>query len=282
MLIVIFVLLAAAGSAGVCFLTDAFGSLMWLWLLPVSFVILFLLAAVATFGLLVLICKCIDPDKPREKDNRAFRAFAIWCIQVALVFLPVRIHTRGLEKRPKGGRFLLVCNHLHEIDPAILLHYFRKKQVAFVSKKENRDMFLVGKLMPMLLCPLINRENDREALKTILHCIKLLKEDKVSIGIFPEGYIHKKRKLQHFRPGVFKIAQKANVPIVVCTVRDTHHVVKNLLKCKTSDIHMHVLDVIPTEQLAGKTTVELAEQVYQMMAADLGPENVLTEEEENT
>ena len=282
MLIVIFVLLAAAGSAGVCFLTDAFGSLMWLWLLPVSFVILFLLAAVATFGLLVLICKCIDPDKPREKDNRAFRAFAIWCIQVALVFLPVRIHTRGLEKRLKGGRFLLVCNHLHEIDPAVLLYYFRKTPMAFIAKQEAKHMFLVNKAMPMLLCPYINRENDREALKTILRCIKLLKDDVVSIGVFPEGYIHQKRKLHHFRPGVFKIAQKANVPIVVCTLTNTHHVIKNSLKLKMTDVDMHVLDVIPAETVQSKSTTELAEEIYQMMAADLGPENVLSAEEENT
>jgi len=282
MLISLICVLAAVSTLALCLGTGAFQSLAWLWMLPMGLVVGFLVFLLLAFGFLVLVCACVDPDKPREKDSRFFRVLTDWYISAVIRLVGLRIHTQGLEKIPREGRFLVVCNHLHEIDPAILLHYFRKKQVAFVSKKENRDMFLVGKLMPMLLCPLINRENDREALKTILHCIKLLKEDKVSIGIFPEGYIHKKRKLQHFRPGVFKIAQKANVPIVVCTVRDTHHVVKNLLKCKTSDIHMHVLDVIPTEQLAGKTTVELAEQVYQMMAADLGPENVLTEEEENT
>ena len=255
---------------------------MWLWLLPVSFAAGFLLAAALTFGLLVLICKCIDPDKPREKDNRAFRAFAIWCIQVALVFLPVRIHTKGLEKRPKGGRFLLVCNHLHEIDPAVLLYYFRRTPIAFIAKQEAKNMPLLNKAMPMLLCPYINRENDREALKTILRCIKLLKDDVVSIGVFPEGYIHKKRKLHHFRPGVFKIAQKANVPIVVCTLTNTHHVIKNSMKLKFTDVDMHVLDVIPAETVQSKSTTELAEEIYGMMAADLGPENILTPEEENT
>ena len=266
----------------VCGCTGAFGTLTWLWLLPVCLLGGFLGMLILAFGALLLLCAPLDPDSQPEKDSKFYRFIANLYVEALIPLAGIHVHTSGLEKTPKQGRFLLVCNHLHEADPGILLHCFRKSQLAFISKRENRNMIVVGKLMPQLLCPLINRENDREALKTILHCIKLLKEDKVSIGIFPEGYIHKKRKLQHFRPGVFKIAQKANVPIVVCTVRDTHHVVKNLLKCKTSDIHMHVLDVIPTEQLAGKTTVELAEQVYQMMAADLGPENVLTEEEENT
>ena len=137
MLIAILVLAGAAVSAAVCCLTGAFASLMWLWVLPVSFVVGFLFAAALTFGLLVLICKCIDPEKPREKDNKWFRAFAIGCIQVALTFMPVCIHTKGLEKRPKGGRFLLVCNHLHEIDPAVLLYYFRRTPIAFIAKRDT-------------------------------------------------------------------------------------------------------------------------------------------------
>ena len=281
MLIAIFTLAGAAAAAALCWLTGAFETLMWLWLL-VGFVGGFLLAAALTFGLLVFICKCIDPEKPREKDNPAFRAFAMWCVQVALVFLPVWIHTEGLEKRPKGGRFLLVCNHLHEIDPAILLYYFRRTPMAFIAKREAASMPLVNKVMPMLLCPYINRENDREALKTILRCIKLLKDDVVSIGVFPEGYIHKARKLHHFRPGVFKIAQKADVPIVVCTLRNSHHVIKNAKKLKFTHVHMHVLDVIPVETVRASSTTELAETIYQMMAQDLGPENILSEEEENT
>ena len=36
---------------------------------------------------------------------------------------------------------------------------------------------------------MLNRENDREALKTIVTCIRLLKDDEVSIGVFPEGGI---------------------------------------------------------------------------------------------
>ena len=281
MLIILFALIAAAAAVGICWAAGAFASLMWLWLLPLCFVVVYILCAAITFGLLVLICQTSDPDKPREKDNKAFRAFAIWCVEIALFFLPIRIHTKGLEKRPKDGRFLLVCNHLHEVDPAVLIYYFRRTPMAFVAKRETKNMFLVDKALPMLLCPLINRENDREALKTILRCIHLLKEDVVSIGVFPEGYIHKKRKLHHFRPGVFKIAQKAKVPIVVCTLQNTQYAIKNSLKLKRTDIHMHVLDVIPAEAVLEKSTTELAEQIYQMMAQDLGPENVLTPEEEN-
>ncbi len=278
MLIRIFAGLSALAAVTLCFLTGAFGSFQWLWLLPLGALGCFLVLAALAFGFVWFACLVVDPDKPREKDSKFYRILANIAADTVLTFARIHVHTEGLEKTPRDGRFLLVCNHLHEADPVILLHFFRKSQLAFVSKQENHDMFLVGKLMPMLLCPLINRENDREALKTILRCIQLLKDDKVSIGIFPEGYIHKERKLQHFRPGVFKIAQKANVPIVVCTLRDTHHVVKNFLKGKPSEIPLHLLEVIPPEQFQGKTTVQIAQYVYDLMAKDLGPENILQEE----
>jgi 1-acyl-sn-glycerol-3-phosphate acyltransferase len=194
--------------------------------------------------------------------------------------LPVKVRMRGIENIPTDGRFLLVSNHLDNIDPAVFYYCFPKSQMAFVGKKETKNMFLVNKIMPKLLCPTIDRENDREALKSILRCISLLKNDTVSIAIFPEGRINKYRKLAHFRPGVFKIAQKANVPIVVCTLQNTQNVLKRLLQFKGSTVDVHLLEVILAESLQGRTTVDIAEQVYGIMAADLGPENTLTPEEE--
>ncbi len=283
MLLVSILALAVLGSVGLCVGADAFAGFTFLWLLPVSFVGAFLILAALAFGVLVLIFACIDPKKERQEDSRWFRAMLRTYLHAVLTVLPVRIETEGLEKIPTEGRFLLVCNHLDNIDPAFLLHCLPKSQLAFVAKREAGSMFMVNKALPMLLCQYINRENDKEALKTILKCISLLKEDKVSIAIFPEGRINPYRKLAHFRPGVFKIAQKANVPVVVCTLQNTNKVISRLLKLKGSTVKVHLLDVIPAEEIAGVATTEVAERVYTMMAQDLGPENVLTpEEEENT
>lgn len=280
-MLLFFVLLLSAGSgAGLCYAAGGFKSFGWLWQFPVGFLGGFLLSSALSFGVLVLIINSIDPDKPREKDSRWFRTMVMWYIQAILTVLPVRVKRQGMEKFRVDGRFMLVCNHLDNIDPAFLLYAFPKSQLAFVAKKETRDMFLVGHALPKLLCTFINRENDREALKSILRCISLLKNDEVSIAVFPEGRINKYRKLAHFRPGVFKIAQKANVPIVVCTLRNTNHVIGRLLKGKGSTVDLHLLDVIPAEEVCSCTTVEIADRVYGMMAADLGSENTLTPEEE--
>lgn len=272
--------LSLALSVALCVITGAFDTLQFLWLLPVGFVGAFLLQAAELFCAVLIICEGIDPENIGDEDSPRFRRFIMELIYAIVTVLPVKVKTKGLEKIPTDGRFLLVSNHLDNIDPVVFYYCFPKSQMAFVGKKETKNMFLVNKIMPKLLYPTIDRENDREALKSILRCISLLKNDTVSIAIFPEGRINKYRKLAHFRPGVFKIAQKANVPIVVCTIRGTNRVIGNLLKLKGSAVDLRLLEVIPAESLAGRTTVDVAQQVYDIMAADLGEENILTPEEE--
>jgi len=175
---------------------------------------------------------------------------------------------------------LLVCNHLNNVDPVIIMHQVKRKQtLAFVAKREASAMFVVGKFMHKLLCQLINRENDREALKTILRCIEIIKEDKASIAVFPEGGIKGGNVLHPFRHGVFKIAIRAQVPIVVCTLWGTQDVIHNGLRLKPTDVDFHVLGVVQPEEIKGKTAVEVGHLVHDMMAKDLGPDRVLFVEE---
>ena len=224
----------------------------------------------AAFLFLCILCALVDLDKPQEEDSKFYRTVMHWYIEALITLVRLKVEVSGLEKTPKEGRFLLVCNHQNESDPGILLHYFKGSQLAFISKKENTTMFAVGKFMHKILCQLVNRENDREALKTILKCIQLIKEDKVSIAAFPEGGILVKDKLSHFRSGMLKIAQKTNVPIVVCTLKGTSDLFHNIKRMKKTHVQLHLLDVIPAEELKGKTTVEIADRIHAMMLADLG------------
>ena len=248
-----------------------------LWTVLVWFAGLWVLCLALALAFLFIVCGLVDLNKPQYKDDRFYRAVMYLYIEAVIMVARVKLHTEGLEKTPKSGRFLLVCNHQSDADPGILLHCFRKSQLAFISKQENRDMFAVGKFMHKTMCQMINRENDREALKTILKCIQLIKDDEVSVAVFPEGGIKAERKLTHFRSGVFKIAQKAKVPIVVCTLNGSTDVLPNLKKLKSTRIDLHLLGVIPTWEQEGKTTVEIADRVYAMMLEDLGeswnPEN---------
>ncbi len=242
--------------------------------LLLTFVGTFLGCGLTVFLVLWISCLCVDLNKPQEEESKYFRFLMKLIPKPVLTILLAKVHTRGLEQVPTDRRFMLVCNHINDLDPVTLLGYFPNSQLAFITKRENMSMFLVGKIMHKILCQPINRENDREALKTILKCISLIKEDKASIAVFPEGYTSRDGLLHHFRHGVFKIAQKTQVPIVVCTIQNTNKVFKNAAKLKGTDIHLHLLTVIQPEEYQGLTTVELGERIHKLMADDLGPDLV--------
>ncbi len=272
-------LLSAIVSGAVCYFSGSFESWWWALWLPLSFLGSVIVLAALSFGFFCLTINCINTSKPVEHDSKFYRRMVEEYVAALKLVLRIRVTTQGLEQTPTDGRFMLVCNHTSLADPVLLLHYFKGKQLAFISKQENGDMFLVGKVMHPLMCQTINRENDREALKTIIKCIQLIKDDEVSIGVFPEGYIHPDKKLHHFRSGVFKIAQKTQVPIVVCTLKNTPEIFDHLKTLQPTHVDLHLIKVLQPADYAGMSTVELGLQVYEMMAADLGPDWVSTEED---
>ena len=255
-----------------------------LWLLPVVFALSWLVLTALAFAFLWYIAQQVDKDAVQEHDDPFYREMVKLYVPALVWLVKMKVHTRGLEKTPKSGRFMLVCNHLFMADPGVILAHFPNSQLAFISMQENRDMPIIGSMMHKIMCQTLDRDNDRQALKVILKCIDLLKQDEVSIGVFPEGYTAKDGKLHPFRSGVFKIAQKANVPIVVCTIQGTRPVFHNLKKLKTTHVQLHLVDVIPAENLKGRTAVDIANQVYDMMLSDLGEEfrYIEPETEQNT
>ena len=267
-------LISALFAAALCGLTGAFGTHAWLWVLPLGFVGGFLGCLLVCLLVVVYQARKFDPNKEQEQDDPIVRTIVKLYAPAVFRLLGCKIETIGTEKLPKDGRFLLVSNHLHDLDPGVILATFPDAQLAFIAKKEVFDMAIIGQMLPRILGQFIDRENDRNALRTILKCISILKEDKASVAVFPEGKITGDDKLHQFRPGVFKMATKAGVPIVVCTLFGTQDITKNVKRLRRTHIRLHLVDVIPAGELKGVTTVDIAHRVHALMAQSLGPENV--------
>ncbi len=183
----------------------------------------------------------------------------------------VNIHTTGTDKVPENGRFMLVCNHCHDIDPAVIITALPASELGFIAKKEiytTPKFWLVARAMHKLNCIPIDRENNRNAAETIVKAIRLIKEDTVSIGVFPEGYTSLDGRLHEFRNGVFKIACKAECPIVVCTLAGTRAAAKRLIR-KKSDIYFDVVEVLLPEEIAQMNTAAISERVHTAMEGSL-------------
>ena len=275
MLLNLIYLFSALFACGVCAASGGFGTGSWLWLLPLGLLGGFLLGLLVCFGVVWVLALRTSATEEFESDDPLIRTVIRLYAPAVFRLLGCKIEVVGGEKLPREGRFQLVSNHLADLDPGIFFTAFPDDHLSFIAKKEVADMPIIGKLMRRILCQFVNRENDREALKTILKCISILKEDKANVAVFPEGRKSTDRfLLHHFRPGVFKIAQKANVPLVVCTLSGTQNILPNVKRLRRTQIRLCVVGVIPAEALKGINTVAIADRVHTMMAADLGAENV--------
>ena len=56
-----------------CAGTGAFDTFAFLWLVPVGFLGAFLVLTAIGFGIFLLVCKRIDPEKQYEKEDPFFR-----------------------------------------------------------------------------------------------------------------------------------------------------------------------------------------------------------------
>ncbi|MBQ1838945.1 MAG: 1-acyl-sn-glycerol-3-phosphate acyltransferase, partial [Ruminococcus sp.] len=102
----------------------------------------------------------------------------------------------------------------------------------------------------------------------IQRAISLIKNDVASVAVYPEGTRNYGEGLLPFHAAVLKIAQKAEVPIVVMTVQGTYEIQKNY-PWKRSEVKMDILDVLPPEEIKGVKTNVLADKIAEMMLNNL-------------
>lgn len=210
----------------------------------------------------------ISPSKPLARQSGLCRGACVYASFLVTGYCWVRTHVRGMEKLPEAGRFLLVCNHRSMFDPIVLTRALRRFNISFVSKPANMNMPVLGRIGYGAGCLAIDRENDRKALTTILTAADYLKRDLCSMAIYPEGTRSKTGQLLPFHPGSFKIAQKANVPLIISSVSGTEKVGKNVLR-RPTDVYLDILEVIPAEKVKAMSTRELAEYSSRLIAENL-------------
>lgn len=245
---------------------NVFGEPYSIWLVPVLLIGVFVALVLLHVVVLAVSILFVNLNKP-PRDTDFFRALVTGFLQMALPLLRVKVHVTGIEKIPEDEPFLIVSNHIHNLDPAIFYYVAPHSRIAFVAKKEVRELYpFVYKALHKLNGLAIDRENNREAAKTIISATKLIKEKTNSVAVFPEGYVSLTGELQPIRNGALKIATKSKAKIVVCTLWGTKEIPKNLFR-RRSDVYFDVLDVIDTED--NQHTTELGERIYDIMSEKL-------------
>ena len=139
-----------------------------------------------------------------------------------------RIDVRGRERIPRDTPVLFISNHRSYLD--IFMGYgFTPKQFGFVAKMELEKLPYIKSWMELLHCLFLNRGDRREGLETILQAIAYVKKGS-SIWICPEGTRAKTgpaTELLMFHNGSFKIASKADVPVVPVAIYGTREMLED-------------------------------------------------------
>lgn len=250
------------------------------WLIPVAlvggwigwFVVLVLFYILGLF----FVSLTVNMRKPVEKNHPGYRKTVLYVLGLLCRVAGLRISLEGEERIPEG-RFLLVSNHRSSYDPIATGWALRRHDLTFVTKPENLKIPIAGPMIYKANYLPINRADPRKAMTTIQSAAHILTEDWASVGIYPEGTRSPDTEMLPFHNGVFKIAQKARVPVVVVSIDGTELIRKNA-PIRPTDVTIRVCEVIPAEEVKAASGAALGARVREILEKDLSPETEKTEE----
>lgn len=188
----------------------------------------FLLIALVLIAFLILFIPILGIEWIIGKFNkRAMQISSLRMVQAIfklIIFLSgVNLHVKGEENIPKNEPVLYIGNHNSYFD--IVITYSRCKNLTgYIAKNSMESIPLLSLWMKRLNCLFINREEPREALKTILKGIEYIKNG-ISIFIYPEGTRNTTDELMlPFKEGSLKMAEKTGCPIIPVAMTNTANI----------------------------------------------------------
>jgi 1-acyl-sn-glycerol-3-phosphate acyltransferase len=224
-----------------------------------------IIGAIAVLLLFLTICMLfVSPDRYYEKDSRFYRFLIDLAAAVACLGGRLRLHITGADLLPKDKRILYVGNHVSNYDPIVTWHAFPFAKLSYISKASNFKIPWFGRFIRRCCFMDIDRENPRNAIVTINRAADLLKNQEVSVGVYPEGTRSKSTELLPFHNGVFKIAQKANSDIAVISLTGTENIHKNF-PWRRTDVYVDVLEIIPADEIKGVKTDVIGSRVEALL-----------------
>lgn len=155
-----------------------------------------------------------------EVDEYVYKIVSNWS-RATLKGIGVNVLVRGHENLPEGA-CLFVANHQGNFDFLAMMGFI-DKPIGFVAKKELLKYPYFPKWMEAMYCVFIDRDDMRQSVRAINKAAENLRNGH-SIVIFPEGTRSRSHKINEFKKGSVKLAEKAKVPIVPVTVDGSYKI----------------------------------------------------------
>ena len=203
-------------------------------------------------------------DFPAERE--AIRLACLTFVDHLIDKWDFHVNITGAENLPSEGPVVYIANHQSYADAlgtlkAICEHH----QTGYIGKDYFGKIPYFGKWVTRIRCIYIQRGNTRNSLRVISEGAEYLK-DGFSMVIFPEGTRSKDGKMGEFKPGSFKLATKAQVPIIPISLNDGRRLYEDqeyIKKGKKIDMIIH--PPVPTAGLSRAELAELPAQVEEII-----------------
>lgn len=218
--------------------------------------------------IVVVVCLFFSPKKKYEKPSNFSYKMLNFSYFLTCSCARIKIHVSGKEILPNGERFLFVSNHRSRFDNMIHSLVMKNEKILFISKEENLKIPVARRFINRNCFVSFERGSAKSAFEMIRKSINFIKSGIASIGVFPEGTRSKTGELLPFKPGVFKIAEKAKCPIVVGVIKETERIHKNW-PFKRTDVYFKIVKVFRPEDFSEKNTVDLSDEIYLIINDEL-------------
>lgn len=250
------------------------GLLNYFWLVSIPFIILefigFMLLGVILYVLFACLCAAIIGHKEKNKNvvnpPKILSYITLWACQFITNVLRVKVIIKGKEKFDINKRYLLVSNHKSLLDPVFFIKGFSKMHFTFLMKQELMKVIVLKTYLPVAGFYPVNRDNNREGLKTILTTIEAAKVR--NVAAFPEGTRSKTSELLEFRDGIFKVAQKAKCDVAVCSISNTNKI-KSRFPFRRTKVVIELCDIISYDDVSKMTTIEIGEMSKELISKSI-------------
>lgn len=172
----------------------------------------------------------------------------------------IRTECFGKENLPAEGGYIMYPNHQGKYD-AYSIAAVHDRPLSVVMDREMSYFVLVNEIIEILQGKRMDIQDARQALKIINQIAQEAAQGRRYI-IFPEGAYSdgKKNSLWDFKPGCFKAATKAEVPIVPVVLVDSYKAY-NSWQITPAKTQVHFLEPIPPEEYRELNTTQISAMV---------------------
>lgn len=171
----------------------------------------------------------------------------------------MNLEVLGKENLPKEGPVLYVATHKSVFDTVILMTILEEPAI-FIGKKEVASMPFVNKWFDALGCIYVDREDMRQALKSIMEGIKEIKGGQ-SIVLFPEGTRNMGNEMKPFKEGGFRLATKTKVPVIPIALSNTYKVFEEKKRIQKTKVTVNIGEPILTSDLSKEELANFPKRV---------------------